>query len=460
MSEVPSSRLVCVGCGWEAPSDAATPFACGARAPGDDVEHVLEVVLSGAVPARDGASPSGDRDVEAPALDADHDPQPFVRFRHRLHAWRRARADGESDEAFVARVRALDAAVAAVDGTGFRATSCERSAALSDALGFVAPGGVWVKDETRNVSGSHKGRHLFNVALWLDTVGVPRDTPLAVASCGNAALAAGVVAKAAGRPLEVFVPPWGDAGTLARLRELGATLHVCERRETDPPGDPCLHRFREALAAGALPFTVQGPENGLAVEGGCTLGWELALIGDFDRLFVQVGGGALASSAARALEQAVAEGALAALPKLHAVQTRGGHPLERAWTKLAADTRGQPPERALAHAAAHRSTYMWPWETEPTSLASGILDDETYDWLGVVRGMLHSGGSPVVVEEGQLEAALRVGRASTGLPVCATGVAGLAGLMALRAAGEVADNERVCVLFTGRERGAAPEESR
>ena len=38
---------------------------------------------------------------------------------------------------------------------------------------------------------------------------------------------------------------------------------------------------------------------------------------------------------------------------------------------------------------------MWPWEGELTSLADGILDDETYDWLAVVEGMLDTGGSPL-----------------------------------------------------------------
>ena len=31
-------------------------------------------------------------------------------------------------------------------------------------------------------------------------------------------------------------------------------------------------RFREAVAAGAIPFTVQGPENALCLDGGRTLG--------------------------------------------------------------------------------------------------------------------------------------------------------------------------------------------
>ncbi len=96
---------------------------------------------------------------------------------------------------------------------------------------------------------------------------------------------------------------------------------------------------------------------------------------------------------------------------------------------------------------------MWPWETEPHSAADGILDDETYDWVGAVQGMAASGGSPVVVPEAQVPRRTSRPRL-TGIDVSATGTAGLAGLLAIRA--QVADDERVVVLFTGRERARPP----
>ena len=85
-----------------------------------------------------------------------------------------------------------------------------------------------MKDETGNVAGSHKGRHLMGLAIWLEVV-VHRDRPLAIASCGNAAL--GGRGGRAGRrpPADVFVPPWADR-VVARLRDLGARIHVCPRR--------------------------------------------------------------------------------------------------------------------------------------------------------------------------------------------------------------------------------------
>jgi threonine synthase len=106
----------------------------------------------------------------------------------------------------------------------------------------------------------------------------------------------------------------------------------------------------------------------------------------------------------------------------------------------------------LAVAAQHRSAYMWPWETEPKSIAAGIIDDETYDWRAVVGAMLATGGRPLVVAEDTLAEANELG-AATGIPADPTGTAGLAGLLDLRRAGVVGADERACVLFTGVRRG-------
>jgi len=99
---------------------------------------------------------------------------------------------------------------------------------------------------------------------------------------------------------------------------------------------------------------------------------------------------------------------------------------------------------------------MWPWETEPRSVAGGIIDDETYDWLAVVTAMLETGGEPIVVDEETLVAANALGVDATGIDVDATGSAGLAGLVALAGQGAIGPRETVAVLFTGiRRRPAA-----
>ena len=106
----------------------------------------------------------------------------------------------------------------------------------------------------------------------------------------------------------------------------------------------------------------------------------------------------------------------------------------------------------LSYAMRHRSEFMSPWEAAPSSIARGILDDETYDWHLPVAGMIESGGFPVVVGEDTLREAAALAVETTGIPVDETGAAGLAGVLELRRRGILAAHERVAVLFTGARR--------
>jgi threonine synthase len=399
-------RLICGGCG--ASPSGPLPFVCPNRGEGD-VDHVLR---------REGLPAKVSLGADA---------NPFVRYRALAFSYDYALSRGISDDEYLDIVRALDDSVARVDGRGFRVTPlAERD-------------GLLIKDETGNVSGSHKGRHLFGIALMLAVAervatresGHPgREAALAIASCGNAALAAAVVARAAERRLQVFVPVSADVKVVAQLRDLGARVTVCPRRP-GVAGDPSYLAFREAVASGAVPFSCQGGDNGLTLDGGRTLGYELAQQLDgrpLERIFLQVGGGALASATVAALRESVELGWLKRMPALFPVQTRGGFPLRRAWERL--QSIGGSTEERLQHAATHRSQFMWPWEDEPKSIAHGILDDETYDWLAIVRALFEHGGEPLVVDEATLEAANRQGRA-LGFNVDATGSSGLAGALAI-----------------------------
>ncbi len=331
-------------------------------------------------------------------------------------------------------------------GAGFRTTPFARSDALSEALGFADDGGIWVKDETHNVAGSHKARHLFTILLHLVTAEIAGRAPwtseadrppLAIASCGNAALAASTLAAAVEWPIRVFVPPTASTAVLDRLGELGAEVVECPRVSSDPPGDPCVHRFRDAVACGAVPFGVQGTENAWCLDGGRTIGWEMArdLEGQrLDRLFVQVGGGAFAACLAAGLRMG------GITPRVHAVQTRSCAPLERAWQR--SFDLGGPTK-----AAGHWSECMWPWEQVGTSAADGILDDETYDWIPVVQAMADFRGSPVVAEEAHVLQAAEMLPRLTGIDASPTGTAGLAGLLAVRE--QLVADERVAIVASG-----------
>ena len=206
-----NSSLRCSGCGAVTAPLEPRPFRCP-KAGEDGADHVLVRCL----------------EVVEAAPFFDDEPNPFVRYRRLTHAWHTAMAIGLSDAQFVSLVCTLDARVAAIDGRGFHETS----------LRF---GEVWVKDETSNVAGSHKARHLMGLMIWLRVA--ERIDPslagqrLAIASCGNAALGAAVVARAAERTLEVFVPADAPPTIVARLRDLGARVTKCAR-EPGLTGDP------------------------------------------------------------------------------------------------------------------------------------------------------------------------------------------------------------------------------
>ena len=382
-------------------------------------------------------------------LRSNGDANPYIAFQRYL-AWDAFAASLGLD--FAARtkiIRDLDQAVAKVAGVGFRTTPFARNDALSDALGFNNLGGVWIKDETNSVAGSQKARHLFTELLHLVTVELvgrapwksPTQRPaLAIASCGNAAIAASTLARAVNWPIQVFVPEHADAATLNILNSLDANIVRCPRVATDPAGDPCVFRFREAIEQGCVPFGVQGPENAWCLDGGRTIGFEMAVVAEelsgslISRMFVQAGGGAFVACAASGFF------AGATKPRVHAVQTQGCAPLARAF-EIANTTGG------ARNAGSRWSQCMWPWETTPVSLADGILDDETYDWIGACNAMADSDGYPIVASEQLIHESYALAHRVTNIDVSPTGSSGLAGLLAIRH--EIADDERVIVIFSG-----------
>lgn len=419
---------------------------------------------------------------------ADDDPNPFVAFRAGLVSHALAMQHGMSDAEYVDHVRAFDEAIAKVEGAGFLVTPWRRD----------DRSGLWWKDETANVGGSHKARHLFGLALTIEmserTGRVSsgqlgsKDHPLAIASCGNAALAAAVVARAWGRSLRVFIPTDADPIVVERLDALDAQIVRCDRNADAPPGDPCFHAFRRAVRAGAVPFTCQGTENGLVIDGGVTLGYEIAReiqrgrAARLDRLFIQVGGGALASATIQAFHRTALSP-----PAIHATQTASCAPIYDAWQRLGQDLervltvegKASPrgmctptgPEsdrgraawlrphanteiaaRVFQRAALHRSRYMRPVTAPAISVASGILDDETYDWFAIVHAMIQTGGWPVLVDEPDLILARDQANREFGVPADATGSAGLAGVNVARTDHPHATDEVIGVLLTGRAR--------
>ncbi|HEX5681173.1 MAG TPA: pyridoxal-phosphate dependent enzyme, partial [Desulfobacterales bacterium] len=373
-----------------------------------------------------------------------------------------------------------------MEGRDFEVTPLTEESGLAAALG--RNGRLWVKNETGNVTGSHKGRHLMATLLYLEALrklkGESIKKVLAIYSCGNAALGASAVARAGGYELHAFVPEDVDPIVAAMLAERGTLVERIPRSGTGA-GDPCYLAFQKALAEkGWIPFACAGNENWSNIEGGATLGWEMVMqlldrSQKIDSVVIQVGGGALARSVAQALEEALQLGFIQVLPRIHVCQPAGGFPFVRAYLlaleeiarrsgysfdlgydhgadpvvqlqRTAAFTRVRPDQIQEVAAFVQRSFespavqsflkdmageaghIMWPWDGGPPhSLAHGILDDVTYDWYYLLCAVLRSGGRAEILAEDTIRDAYEKAQSHTGIPVCPTGAAGLAGLMQL-----------------------------
>ncbi len=410
----------CATCGAEVPIAKPFAFRCP-NATATDRCHVLQIV---------SAPRTHLAERQANTFTTDDQNLAWAAF---------ANANGMDRARRNALVAELDNAIRVVGGVGFSTTPFTRSAFLSDEFGISDRGGIWIKDETGGVGGSQKARFLFSILLHLraaEDLGLLADRPpLAIASCGNAALAAAILANAAEWPLDVYVPTWMSDGFGDRLNELGARVHRSERRNDDPAGDPAMLRFRDAVAHGAVPFTVQGPENALCLDGGRTLGWEVceqaAAVGiqQIDRVFIQVGGGAFAAAVGEAMNNVCGP------TPLFAVQAEGCAPFERAWRR----------SEGVECPAENWAEIMTVWD-DPSSLADGILDDETYDWIGVLEALRSSGGRPIIASEEQVREAHGLAHRA-GFNASPTGSAGLAGVLAAR--NEISENDQIVVVMSG-----------
>ena len=192
---------------------------------------------------------------------------------------------------------------------------------------------VTFKLEYLQVTGTFKPRGMFNRILSAE-VG---PAGIAVASGGNAAIAACHAAKSLGHVGSAFVPTISAPAKIARLEKLGADLHVVG----DVYAETLAARDAHIAATGAL--EVHAYDQPEVVAGQGTLARELEGQAALDTLLVAVGGGGLIGGIAAWYEGRV---------KVVAVETEGcaalhaalaaGQPVEVPVSGVSADSLGAP----------------------------------------------------------------------------------------------------------------------
>lgn len=154
---------------------------------------------------------------------------------------------------------------------------------------LMSEGDIAWKLELLQHTGSFKPRGALNRALIED---IP-DAGLIAASGGNHGVAVAWTARRLGVPAEIFVPEVSPAAKVAKLHELGATVHVVGALYDDALA-ACRARQHES---GALDIHAYDHEDTIAGAG--TIGLEMSQqLGHIDTVLVAVGGGGLASGVA------------------------------------------------------------------------------------------------------------------------------------------------------------------
>ncbi len=281
---------------------------------------------------------------------------------------------------------------------------------------------LWVKDDTRNPSGSTKDR--ASLLVVAKAVEYGHDT-VATASTGNAASALAAVAAAAGLRAVVFVPASAPPAKLVQMASYGASLIPVAGSYDDA--------FELSLAAcerfgwynrntAFNPFTIEGKKTS-ALEIGADLAPDVPHV-----VIVPTGDGVVVSGVAKGFSDLVRGGLLRRPPRLIAVQPEGSPAIARALRAGADEVVGVP---------------------GAASVADSLVVGTPRNAIMALAEVRASGGTGVLVSDAAILDAIGLLARAAGVFAEPAAAAALAGLLVALDEGSVARDERAVLLVTG-----------
>jgi threonine synthase len=281
---------------------------------------------------------------------------------------------------------------------------------------------LWLKDDTRNPSGSTKDRASLLVVAKAREYGL--DT-VATASTGNAATALAAVAAAAGARAVVSVPHTAPEAKLAQMLCYGAGVIPVEGTY-DQAFDLCVDACREFgwynRNTALNPFTIEGKKTA-ALEIARQLAPEVP-----DAVLVPTGDGVIIAGAAKGFADLQRAGLIDRVPRLIAVQPEGSAGIARALQSGV--------EMPALVSGAH-------------SVADSLTVEIPRNGLHALKVVRASGGAGVIVTDEAIVAAIALLARLTGVFAEPAAASALAGLVVALDEGVVERSERVVLLITG-----------
>ncbi len=281
---------------------------------------------------------------------------------------------------------------------------------------------LWLKDDTRNPSGSTKDRaSLLVVAKALEY----GHHTIAAASTGNAATALAAVAATVGIRAVVLVPASAPPAKLVQMQSYGAQVVLVDGSYDDAfelccQGCSELGWYNRNTALN--PFTIEGKKT-VALEIAAQLAPQLP-----DVVVVPTGDGVILAGVAKGFADLVCCGLVPRMPRLIAVQPTGS--------------------AAIVDALACGSETIVP-VVEAASIADSLTVQAPRNALLCLRRIRDSGGAGVAVSDQAIITAIGDLARLTGVFAEPAAAAALAGLRAAREDGLVATDDRVVLLITG-----------
>jgi threonine synthase len=281
---------------------------------------------------------------------------------------------------------------------------------------------TWIKDETRNPTGSFKARGLSMAVSAAVLLGAER---LVAPSAGNAASALSAYGAAAGVPVLVAMPEDTPKPFIDECRHFGADVNLVPGTISDAGKWLAANR-------GHSDFDVSTMKEPYRVEGKKTMGYELfeQFHGDMpDVVVYPTGGGTGLVGMWKAWDEMERMGWIGEdRPRLVSVQTAGCAPIVKAFDSGAETTEF--------------------WEGAETS-AYGLRVPGPIGGFVCLRAIRETDGTAVAIPEQEMYDKTDELAAMTGVDVCPEGGAVWAAAKRLRESGWITETDRVVLFNTG-----------
>jgi threonine synthase len=290
---------------------------------------------------------------------------------------------------------------------------------LRSALGMK---NLWVKDDTRNPSGSTKDRASFLTVAKAREYGFET---VAAASTGNAATALAAIAAASGIRAVVFVPASAPEAKLIQMLSYGAIVLPIQGTY-DEAFELCLAACRQFgwynRNTALNPFTIEGKKTA-ALEIAADLAPDSP-----DVILIPTGDGVILAGIAKGFADLQRCGLVRNVPRLIAVQPKGS--------------------AAIIHALRGNAETVTR-VANASSVADSLNVEVPRNALQCLRAIRSSNGAGVTVSDDAITKSIAELARLTGVFAEPAGAAALAGLRAALEQKLLGRDERVVLLVTG-----------